>query len=73
MTRRGPSRKGLCVELSEGGTRHAYPRGFVKSSLDKKRIQATAAAYMNETTKKVDRVLAILPSQEDLNAEEASN
>ena len=44
----------------------------MKSSLDKKRIQATAAAYMNETAKKVDRVLDILPSQEDLNDEEAT-
>ena len=38
----------------------------------KKLSNATAAANMNETTKKVRRVLDIIPSQEDLNDEEAT-
>ena len=45
----------------------------MKSKLGRKKLSnATAAANMNETTKKVRRVLDILPSQEDLNDEEAT-
>ena len=50
--------RGLCVELSEGGTRNADSCGLVKSSLEEKNLSnATATAYVNETTKKVRRVL----------------
>ena len=48
--------------------RHADSRGLVKSSLEEENLSnATAAAYMNETTKKVRRVLDINACQEDLN------
>ena len=40
----------------------------MKSSLEEENLSnATAAAYMNETTKKVRRVLDINACQEDLN------
>ena len=62
-----------CVELSEGGTRHADSRRLVKSSSEEKNLSdATAAAKKNETTKKVSRVLDRNTCQEDLNDEEAT-
>ena len=45
----------------------------MKSSLEEENLSnATAAAYMNETTKKVRRVLDINACQEDLNVKEAT-
>ena len=62
-----------CVELSEGGTRHADSRRLVKSSSEEKNLSdATAAAKKNETTKKVSRVLDRNTCQEDSNDEEAT-
>ena len=63
-----------CVELSEGGTRHADSRRLVKSSSEEKNLSdATAAAKKNETTKKVSRVLDRNTCQEDLNDEETTD
>ena len=63
-----------CVELSEGGTRHADSRRLVKSSSEEKNLSdATAAAKKNKTTKKVSRVLDRNTCPEDLNDHEATD